>query len=92
MFIVNTSFTRGNFPDKLARITPIFKTDSRFDKAKTISVLFNFNKIIEKAMYHPLYIYLEHLKILYPLLFGLIEKNLQPCTLLSQSLNQLASP
>ena len=43
-------------------------------------------------MYHRLYIYLEHFKILYPLLFGLIEKNLQPCTLLSQSLNLLASP
>ena len=33
-FIVNASFTSGNVPDKskLARITAIFKTDSRFDK------------------------------------------------------------
>ena len=31
--------------------------------------------MIEKAMYHRLYRYLEHFKILYPLLFGFREKS-----------------
>ena len=67
-FLVNDSFTSGNFPDKLklARITPIFKKGSRFDKdsSRPISFLSNFCKIIEKALYHRLYRYLEDFKIL----------------------------
>ena len=78
---------------KLPRITPIFKKGSTFDKGnyRPISVLSNFSKIIEKAMYHLFYRYLEDFKILYPLLFGCGE-NLQPCMLLSHSLHQLVSP
>ena len=68
-FLVNNSFSNGNFPDKLklARITPIFiKKGSRLDEDnyRSISVLSNFSKIFEKAMYHRLYKYLEHFKIL----------------------------
>ena len=91
-FLVNDSFTTCNFPDKLklARITPIFNLTkaSRFDKDNywPISFLSNFSKIIEKALYHRLYRYLEDFKILYPLLFGFRE-NRQSCMLLSQSLN-----
>ena len=72
-------FTSGNFPDKLklARITPILGKGSRFDKDnyRPISVLCNFSKIIEKAMCDRLHRYLEHFKILYPLLFGFGEKS-----------------
>ena len=94
-FLVNDSFTSGNFSDKLklARITSIFKKGSIFDKDnyRPISFLSNFSKIIEKAFYHRLYRYLEDFKILYPLLFDFRE-NRQPCVLLSQSLNLLAGP
>ena len=77
-FSVNDSFTSGNFPDKLklARITPIFKKGSRFDKDnyRPIAVLSSFSKVFEKAMYHRLYNYLEESRILYPLQFGFREK------------------
>ena len=78
---------------KLPRITPIFKKGSTFDKGnyRPISVLSNFSKIIEKAMYHLFYRYLEDFKILYPFCLA-VEKNLQPCMLLPHSLHQLASP
>ena len=54
-FLVNDSFSSSNFPDKvkLARITPVFKKGSRFDKDnyRPISVLSKFSKLFEKAMY-----------------------------------------
>ena len=61
---------------KLARITPVFKKGSRLDidNYRPISVLSNFSKLFEKAMYHRLYSYLEVQKILYPLQFGFREK------------------
>ena len=40
-----------------------------------VSVLSNFSKIIEKAMYHLFYRNLEDFRILYPLLFGFREKS-----------------
>ena len=87
--LVNDSFTSDNLTDilKLARITPIFKKGSRFDKYnyRPISVLSHFSKIIEKAMYHRLYRYLEDFEMLYPLLFC-FRGNLQ------SSLNLFASP
>ena len=77
-FLVNDSFASGNFPEKLklARITPVFKKGSRsdIDNYRPISVLSNFSKLFEKAMYHRLYNYLEEFKILYPLQFGFREK------------------
>ena len=76
--LVNDSFASGNFPEKLklARITPVFKKGSRsdIDNYRPISVLSNFSKLFEKAMYHRLYNYLEEFKILYPLQFGFREK------------------
>ena len=66
-FLVNDSFASGNFPEKskLARITPVFKKGSRsdIDNYRPISVLSNFSKLFEKAMYHCLYNYLEEFKI-----------------------------
>ena len=50
-FLGNDSLASGNFPEKLklARITPVFKKDSRFDKDnyRPISVLSNFSKLFE---------------------------------------------
>ena len=78
-FLVNDLFTSGNCPDKLklASITPIFEKGSRFDEDnyRLFSVLSNFCKIIEKAMYLRLFRYLEHFKILYPPLLGFGEKS-----------------
>ena len=53
--LVNASFSSANLPDKLARIVPFFKKGSRFDNdnKRPISVLFNFSKVFQKAMYHP---------------------------------------
>jgi len=54
-FIINLIFTSGFFPDslKIAKIIPIFKSgDSRIlGNYRPISLLSNFEKIIEKCMY-----------------------------------------
>ena len=76
--LVNDSFGSGKFPEKLklARSTPVFKKRLRIDKDnyRPISVLSNFSKLSERAMYHRLYSYFEELKIFYPLQFGFREK------------------
>ena len=83
-FLVNDSFASGNFPEKLtlARITPVFKKGSRFDKDnyRPISVLSNFSKLFEKAMYHRLFSYMEELK--YFIHFSLVSEKMfdLPCS------------
>ena len=83
-FLVNDSFASGNFPEKLtlARITPVFKKGSRFDKDnyRPISVLSNFSKLFEKAMYHRLFSYLGELK--YFIHFSLVSEKMfdLPCS------------
>ena len=66
----------------------MFKKGWRFDKdnLRPTFVLSNFSRIIEKALYHLLYGYLEDCKTLSTSVW------LQPCTLLSQILNLFASP
>ena len=85
--LINDSFLSGIFPNKLklAKVTPVFKKGSRQDKDnyRPISVLSIFSKIFEKAMYKPLYSYLEYHSILYPLQFGFRRKHSTNHALLS---------
>ena len=89
-FLVNDSFASGNFPEKLklARITPVFKKGSRsdIDNYRPISVLSNFSKLFDKAMYHRLYNYLEEFHF-----NSVSEKNVRLPMLLFLSLNPFAS-
>ena len=59
---------------KLAKILPIFKSDSRSDvnNYKPISLLSAFSKILEKLMHKRLYSFLEH-NVIYNSQFGLQE-------------------
>ena len=85
--LVNDSFLRGIFPNKLnlAKVIPAFKKGSRRDKDnyRPISVPSVFSKIFEKAMYKCLYSYLEYHSILYPLQFGFKWKHSTNHALLS---------
>ena len=67
-FLVNDFFASGNFPEKLklARIIPVVKKGSRFDKDnyRPITVLSDFSKLFEKATYHRFYSYLEEFNVL----------------------------
>ena len=76
--LINDSFLCGIFPCKLelAKVTPVFKKDSRQDKDnyRPISVLSIFSKMFEKAMLKHLHGYLESCNILYPLQFGFRQK------------------
>ena len=85
--LINDSFLRGIFPNKLklAKVTPVFKKVSRQDKDnyRPISVLSIFSKIFEKAMYKHLYSCLEYHSILYPLQFGFRRKHSTNHALLS---------
>ena len=57
--LINLSFNTGIFPDclKLARVMPIFKKDDQQDcnNYRTVSVLSNTSKLIEKLLYNRLY-------------------------------------
>ena len=61
-YIFNESLSQGIFPEKLkiARITPIFKSDDETSVSnyRPISVLPCFSKIIERIMYNRLYTFL----------------------------------
>ena len=58
-YLCNISLQSGVFPEemKIARVTPIFKGGEVFDlrNYRSISVLCNFSKILEKLMYNCLY-------------------------------------
>ncbi len=78
VFIINTSFKLGSFPDrlKLAKVIPIFKNGSKIDvnNYRPISLLSVFSKIMEKIMHSRLYSFLETNKVLYSSQFG-FQKN-----------------
>ena len=75
LYLLNVSFTHGEFPDKLkvAVITPIYKKGTREDISnyRPVSVLPIFSKIFEKITYNRLISFLEKNNILYNNQYGL---------------------
>ena len=74
MAIFNWSLQKGCFAEelKIARITPIYKTDdvNKIGNYRPISVLPCFSKILERIMYNRLFKYLTTNEILYKKQFG----------------------
>ena len=73
--LINKSFATGCFPNicKTAKVIPIFKTESRLlrNNYRSISLLSNISKIIEKIMHQRLNKFLEENNCFYNLQFGL---------------------
>ena len=72
--LFNLSFKTGVFPSvlKTAKVIPIFKKYSKLDYSnyRSISLLSNIEKILEKLMYKSLYTFLNDKSIIYDLQFG----------------------
>ena len=72
--IINLSFSKGIFPDKLkvAKVIPVFKADEPdlFTNYRPISLLPNFSKFFEKVMHNRLVEFANSQDILYQLQFG----------------------
>ena len=77
--IFNLVISTGNFPKdwKSARVTPIFKADSKVDPAhyRPISVLSVIAKLFEKAIFNKVYTYLNDNKLLSKFQSGLRPMN-----------------
>ena len=73
--IFNLSFMTGVFPDslKIAKVIPIHKKDSKLivSNYRSISILSNLDKILEKLMHSRLMKFFDDQKILYLKQFGL---------------------
>ena len=71
--LFNVCFITGAFPSvlKTAKIVPVFKKDSKLDynNYRTISLLSNIEKILEKVMYKRLYTFLNNNNAIYNLQF-----------------------
>ena len=77
--IVNKSLAEGTFPNmlKLATVVPIFKKNEK-DKCanyRPISLLSNLSKILERAMYDRIELFLDEFKIIYSKQFGFRKKH-----------------
>lgn len=72
--LINLSFNSGSFPDllKIAKVCPIFKNGDKklLSNYRPISILPNFAKIFEKAMYNRLCEFLEKFNMLTECQFG----------------------
>ena len=77
--IVNESFAKGVFPDKLkvAKVIALHKEESTDNPSnyRPISLLSIFSKVIETLMHRRLYNFLDLCNILYPNQFGFREKH-----------------
>ena len=77
--VFNVSLSTGVFPDtlKIARITPIYKSDDKscISNYRPISILSVFSKILESIMYTRLITYLTSNKILADNQYGFREKH-----------------
>ena len=85
--LINESFVKGIFPDKLkvAKVIALHKKGATHDVSnyRPISFLSIFSKIFEKVMYKRLYKFLEINEILHPLQFGFRNKHSTLHTLIS---------
>ena len=85
--IVNESFAKGVFPDKLkvAKVIALHKKESTDNPSnyRPISLLSIFSKVIETLMHKRLYNFLDLCNILYPNQFGFREKHLTNHALIS---------
>ena len=87
MNIINLSFLKGIFPDKLkiAKVIPIFKAEDPclFVNYRPISFLPNFsNFFLKKVMYNRLTEFAETYEILYYCQFGFRKNHSTPLTLI----------
>ena len=77
--IINTSFSKGIFPEKLKimKVIPLHKGGSTQDSNnfRPISLLSIFDKIMEKILHKRLYQFLEHHHILFENQFGFRKDN-----------------
>ena len=76
--LFNVSFSSGSFPSilKTAKVVPVFNKGSKLDccNYRSISLLSNVEKILEKLMYKRVYNFLTENNIIYPLQFGFRQK------------------
>ena len=72
--LINLSFNQGKFPAvlKIASVTPTFKKADKLDvnNYRSISLISNISKIIEKLIHKRLNSFLEHNNIFYSFQFG----------------------
>ena len=70
--ICNVSFLEGVFPDSLAKVIPLIKTEDPmcFNNYRPVSLLCILSKVFERLMYNRLIKFLENFKILYEHQFG----------------------
>ena len=92
--IINLSFAKGVFPDKLkiAKIIPIYKAEDpeKFTNYRPISLLSNFAKFFDKVSHNRLIEFLEQYEILYRHQFG-FRKNHSTSHALIHLVNKIAS-
>ena len=69
--IFNTSIIQGVYPAKLkiSKITPVFKNDDETNY-RPISLLSNFNRILEKLMYNRMIDFIDQNDIIYSSQYG----------------------
>ena len=96
MNIINLSFVKGIFPDKLkiAKVIPIYMYKAEdpclFANYRPISLLPNFSKFFEKVMYNRLTEFAETYEILYCCQFG-FRKNHSTSLALIHLINKISS-
>ena len=92
--IINLSFSKGIFPDKLklAKVIPVFKGDEPdlFTNYRPISLLPNFSKFFEKVMHNRLVEFANSHDIFYQLQFG-FRKNHSTALSLTYLVNKIAT-
>ena len=85
--LFNISFFSGVFPSilKIAKVVPVHKKDSKLDFSRycPISLLFNFEKILERFMYNKICKFFSDNNLIYFLQFGFRQKYSTVHTLIS---------